>query len=164
LTGYLLRYEQLSPEDMRTNLKERALARFQELDSLDMHETFCYLRLADELKAHERSSVLEKVQEHVPELVNVKPEQWQHYGMQPVQIAHDPQSPFYEPLKESVEENLDYIIEQQNSDGSWHPNWEWGQYEEDWPKAKEEWKAILTYENLKLLKAYDRIASQTVKS
>ncbi|MGM7700393.1 hypothetical protein ACSVDE_01640 [Pseudalkalibacillus sp. Hm43] len=164
LAGYLLRYHPLTPEDMRENLKQRALTHFQELDAIDMHETFCYLRLADELKDEERKMIIEKVREHVPELVNVKKEQWKSYGMQPVQLAEHPQSSFYGQLKENVEENLDYIIDQQQADGSWHPNWEWGQYEHDWPKAKEQWKGILTLQNLKLLKVYDRLESQTVKS
>lgn len=162
LTGYLLRYKPLTPEDMRENLKERAITYFQELDSIDMHETFCYLRLADELSGDEQKLIFEKVQEHLPELVNMKPEQWKHYGMQPVQLADHPKSPFYEQLKDSVEDNLDYIIGEQQSDGSWHPNWEWGQYEHDWPKAKEQWKGILTYQNLKLLKKYNRIETQSV--
>ncbi|MCF6136388.1 hypothetical protein [Pseudalkalibacillus berkeleyi] len=164
LTGYLLRYKQLSPEEMTENLKERSLTHFQALDAIDMHETLCYLRLADELSNFDRKMIIDKVLEHLPELVDTKPEQWSHYGMQPVQVAHNPSSPFYEPLKYSVEENLDYIIDQQDGDGAWHPNWEWGQYEYDWPKAKADWKGILTLKNLKLLKSFDRIESYTVKS
>ncbi|MGP4081258.1 hypothetical protein ACTWQL_15225 [Pseudalkalibacillus sp. R45] len=165
LTGYLLRYKDCSPEEIRENLKSRSLTYFMELDTLrSMHETFCYLRLADELSATDRDMIIEKVREHIPELVDLKREQWSNYGMQPVQLAARPDSPFYKDMKEEVEDNLDYIIEQQQSDGTWHPNWEWGQYEQDWSKAKDEWTGILTYEKLKLLRDYGRVEKQTVQS
>ncbi|WLD94278.1 prenyltransferase/squalene oxidase repeat-containing protein [Alkalihalobacillus sp. AL-G] len=164
ISGYLLRYKELVPEEVATNLKGRCLAHFKALDTLDMHETFCFLRLAGELSQIERDPIIEKVKEHIPELVNLKREQWANYGMQPVQLVKGVQSPFYEMMKESVEENLDYVIEKQHSDGSWHPNWEWGQYENDWPESKELWKGILTYEKLKLLKSHGRLETQTVKS
>ncbi|WP_349409803.1 prenyltransferase/squalene oxidase repeat-containing protein [Pseudalkalibacillus sp. SCS-8] len=164
LTGYLLRYSELVPKELRENLKSRSLSHFQELDTLDMHETFCYLRLADELDTEEKTLIVEKVKEHIPELVNMDREQWKHYGMQPVQLATHPQSEFYSLLEKQVEENLDYIISSQQPDGSWLPNWEWGQYEEDWLKAREQWKGILTYQNLKLLKAYDRINHQLINT
>ncbi|WP_221568014.1 hypothetical protein [Alkalihalobacillus sp. TS-13] len=164
LTGYLLRYKEFSPEEMHENLKSRAISHFKELDTLDMHETFCYLRLAEELDTSDREMIFDKVKEHIPELVNLKREQWPNYGMQPVQLAASPESPFYKDMKEEVGDNLDYIIEQQHSDGSWHPNWEWGQYEQDWPKAKDEWKGILTYENLKFLRDYGRVEKQAVQS
>ncbi len=164
LTGHLLHYKELSQAEIRENLEARSLTHFKALDTLDMHETFCYLRLANELSESNRDMIVEKVKEHIPELVNLNRKQWSHYGMQPVQLAEHPDSLFYKEMSEAVEANLDYIIEQQQADGSWHPNWEWGQYEEDWPKAKDEWKGILTYENLKLLKAYNRYEKQPVQS
>ncbi|WP_261129913.1 hypothetical protein [Bacillus sp. Marseille-Q3570] len=165
LAGYFLRYKECSPEEVRENLKSRSITYFMELDTLgSMHETFCYLRFAEELSTSDRERIVEKVREHIPELVDLRREQWSNYGMQPVQLAVSPDAPFYMDMKEEVEDNLDYIIEQQQSDGSWHPNWEWGQYEQDWPKAKDEWKGILTYQNLKLLRNYGRVEKQAVQS
>ncbi|WP_257348404.1 hypothetical protein [Pseudalkalibacillus decolorationis] len=164
ITGYLLRYKELVPREVSNNLRERCLAHFEGLDNLDMHETLCYLRLAEELSLSEQEKINDKIQEHIPELVNLKREQWGNYGLQPVQLADRPDSAFYEMMKESVEENLDYAIEQQENDGSWHPNWQWGQYEHDWPKAKVAWQGILTYGQLKLLKSFGRLETQSVKS
>lgn len=49
-------------------------------------------------------------------------------------------------------------INKQNEDGGWWPSWHWGQYEEVWPIAKQEWAGKITVENLHAFKAFGRLA------
>ena len=68
-------------------------------------------------------------------------------------------SPLAAELKDEVEMNLDFEIEQQGEDGSWSPNFSWDdQYPEAWRTAKKEWKSRLTVDILKTLKDFGRIA------
>ncbi|WP_442604118.1 hypothetical protein [Paenibacillus sp. KN14-4R] len=44
--------------------------------------------------------------------------------------------------KHEIELNLDYLIQTQNEDGSWSPNWSWGggDNEEAWQWTKVKWQ------------------------
>ena len=54
--------------------------------------------------------------------------------------------------------NLDFEIEQQAEDGSWSPNFSWGdQYPEAWQTAKKEWQSRFTVDTLKTLRDFGRI-------
>ena len=54
--------------------------------------------------------------------------------------------------------NLDFEITNQNTDGSWSPNWNWANtYETEWHIAKREWSGVLTLERLKLFKEFGKI-------
>ena len=62
------------------------------------------------------------------------------------------------PLRNAVEDNLDYLIDTQATDGSWQPSWSWGDaYPEEWPRARQEWQGVLTLEALLWLKRYGRL-------
>ena len=96
----------------------------------------------------------------LPALILTDREQWQAYGLCPLQVAPDPASPFLPGLQEAVEENLDYLIDTQHEDGSWLPAWTWGDaYPEEWAKAKREWQGVLTLDALLRLRRYGRIAA-----
>ena len=88
-----------------------------------------------------------------------EPSEWAGYGLRPLQVADRPDSPFYEDLRDAVEENLDYEISTQGEDGRWAPTWSWGeQFPEAWEKAKLEWAGVLTVEKLVTLERHGRIA------
>jgi hypothetical protein len=157
IVGYILQYGSGPSANWRNDLLDRSLQHFMGLDELDMHETLCYLRLAKHLSETDRRSVTDKVKRHLSQLVQMDPAEWGGYGLQPLQIADSPESPFYPEMKEAVDRNLDYIIDHQGEDGAWTPNWQWGQYEEDWPKALSDWKSHLTLHQLLTLRRYGRI-------
>ena len=60
-------------------------------------------------------------------------------------------------LEEAIQSQLDHEIDQQTSDGSWQPQWAWGQYEDDWPTAKVEWAGELTLRNLLAFESWGRL-------
>jgi hypothetical protein len=39
----------------------------------------------------------------------------------------------------------------------WGITWSWGQFEEEWETAKEEWRGWLTLEYLRILRSFDHI-------
>ena len=61
----------------------------------------------------------------------------------------------------AIAANLDDVIARQQDDGSWSPPWSWGDlYPEAWAQAKDEWAGILTFNTLKQLQAFERLAGE----
>ncbi len=82
---------------------------------------------------------------------------WEGYGLKPLDVAPSPSSIFAGLMQSSIDENLDFEINRQRKDGSWAPNWSWGDaYPEAWPHAKRAWQGVLTVNMTRSLKAYGR--------
>lgn len=67
-----------------------------------------------------------------------------------------PTHPFYEKYKLLVEHHLDFIIETQQSDGSWTPDWSWGETEY-WEIVRKKLQGVITLRNISVLKNFGRI-------
>jgi hypothetical protein len=62
------------------------------------------------------------------------------------------------PAEEQIEQELDDIVKAQCSDGTWPITWSWEDADPDvWPKAKTEWKGIMTVVYMKKLKDFGRL-------
>ncbi len=163
IVGYLLDYAELVPQDLGESLLTAVLA---DLDSqkgeVEMHDLLCYIRLlaTESLPEDAHAHLLTRLQPIVESTVTHDAAAWSQYGLKPLMIAPNPSSPFASLLGKSIEDNLDYEIEQQLSDGSWAPAWSWGDsYPEAWPHAKRAWQGMLTVNTINMLSAYGRIAS-----
>ncbi|MFX0114963.1 MAG: hypothetical protein ACFFB3_10485 [Candidatus Hodarchaeota archaeon] len=61
-------------------------------------------------------------------------------------------------LKDEIQQNLDFEIQNQNDDGLWSPTWIWGNHwKDEWKIAEREWKGILTLAMLRSIRDFDRI-------
>ena len=157
LTGYLRYYADLVPQQLVQQLTERCLQHFSDMTVFEMHEVLCYVSLANHVDTDDRHMIIGKIHDHLFELVEADSDKWDGYGMPPQTLVHSPQSPFFEPLAESIDQNLDYVIAQQTEQGSWEPTWAWGQYEQDWLQAKEWWKSRITVDTLIQLHRFGRL-------
>jgi hypothetical protein len=158
IVGYLYEFPGILPNGLRDTLTRKAFAKLDNRsEPLEMHDLLCYLRLAERLPAGLQSELYTRLDPHVRAVVTTTPEQWRAYSLQPVLVAPWPESHYYPVFQSAISENLDFLIANQGDDGAWHPTWAWGRYEEDWQRAKEEWKGVLTLDNLRVLRAYKRI-------
>ncbi len=66
-----------------------------------------------------------------------------------------PESPFADGFGDAIQQNLDFIIENQSEDGTWGPNWSWGG--DAWEQANRDWTGVLTLDNVRKLRAFGRI-------
>jgi hypothetical protein len=104
-------------------------------------------------------ALLGKLKRILDNTVERDPEQWKNYGLPPLAVIASPQSPFADGFTEVISQNLDFIIGSQGEDGTWEPNWSWGdQWQEAWEQAKRDWTGWITLENLRKLRAFGRIA------
>lgn len=100
-----------------------------------------------------------RIREVIPEVVVRDPDLWDTYCIKPLTVAPRPDALGADLIREEIEDHLDYVIEHQSPEGCWDPPWSWGEfYPQAWPKARREWRGILTLETLISLEAYGRIA------
>ena len=125
---------------------------------MEMHDILCLARLAETEVLPNRDKVWEKLARAAAPRIARNAEQLTGYVLKPLWLVSSPKSPLAAELKEEVEMNLDFEIEQQGEDGSWSPNFSWGdQYPETWQKAKKEWQSRFTVDTLKTLRDFGRI-------
>ena len=70
-----------------------------------------------------------------------------------------PEHPYYPMYKDAVQSNFDFLIGSQEVDGSWSPNWSWGE-PEVWSRVLNRLKGVLTFNFLWTLKKFDCIDSE----
>lgn len=159
LLAHLINYRELVPDDFLERLYRHAIDYLSgQPDEMEMHELNCFVKLADNLAVADRRSVHRKLTRLVLNTVALNAEQWRVYSAQPLDYVSSPDSFLYPSLKDSVADNLDFLIDSVSEEGAWNPSWSWGQYEDAWSQARQTISGSLTVDRLRILKGFDRIA------
>jgi hypothetical protein len=158
IVGYLVQYSDLVPSDFLEEVLEIALLKFvEDVQKMEMHDLLCYIKLFEVLPEDHTRTHIKALVNRVKEIVQTTKEAWENYGPKPLTFAPSPHSLLYPYLKEEIQLNLQYEIEQLNENGYCEPNWAWGQFEKAWLTAKEEWKGSLTVKTIKILDDYGQV-------
>ena len=160
IVGYLHEFSDAVPKELLQPLTKAVLKHLDALpDEMEMHDILCFVRLAETKALPNRDKVWAKLAQTAAQGVARSAEQLTNYVLKPLWLVPSPESPLAAELKDAVEMNLDFEIGQQGEDGSWSPNFSWGdQYPEAWQTAKKEWQSRITVDTLKTLKDFGRIA------
>ena len=160
ILGYLYDYQQLVPGDIISSVSDRVTGHLSGLDEIEMHDLLCCLRLlrTEALPENSREPIHQKLTHLVGATIACDSAEWEGYSLRPLQVVHDPESPFMAGIEEAVGANLDYEISSQNENGPWSPTWSWERPNPgDGPRVRLEWTGIVTLENLLTLKRFNRI-------
>ncbi len=161
LSGYLYQYgRDVMPQEQLLTLWSKILSFLGDLEKIEMHDFLCCKRLIETegLDAKLKTQLVDNIQRLVMSTISLESSEWSEYGLQPVQVADSPDSPFFEAVRDAVAENLDYDIRTQQADGSWAANFSWlGTYPDEFEKVKLEWAGVQAVEKLIALKKYGRI-------
>ena len=159
IVGYLREFSDEVPTQFLKQLTTVVLEHLDSLpDQIEMHDLLCFARLAETEVLPNRNKVWEKLAQAAAPRVARNTEQLTGYVLKPLWLVSSPESPLAAEFKEEVEMNLDFEIEHQGEDGSWSPNFSWGdQYPETWQIAKKEWQSRFTVDTLKTLRDFGRI-------
>lgn len=166
IIGYLNEYSELVEKEFIEDLTDRAVNKLLSYpDQIEMHEALCFYRLSQRVPDSIKEMIIEKINKSLPNVIGRTPKEWENYSATPLTFIDSPNSSFLKVVDQDLlEMNLDYVIQQQQDDGSWTPNWNWGgHYEESWLKAKEQWKGILTLNMLKVLLNFGRIEDNIMR-
>ncbi len=160
IVGYLHEFSEGVPTELLKTLTAAVLEHLESLpDEMEMHDSLCFVRLAETEALSSRDKVWAKLARAAAPGVARNAEQLTGYVLKPLWLVPSPESPLAAGLKDEVEMNLDFEIEQQGEDGAWSPNFSWGdQYPEAWRVAKREWQSRFTVDTLKTLRDFGRIA------
>ena len=165
VVGYLWTYGRQTALDTRRQLLAQVLAALAARGGeVEMHELLCLLRLLEtpELPDDARLHLLALLRPVVARTVVTDPAGWRGYGLQPLDVATTPASPFAAAMGAALDLNLIFRMAQQDDDGAWRPAWSWGDsYAAAWPAARQAWSGVLTVNALRTLAAFDRLEPDT---
>lgn len=157
--GYLLQYPNTFDATELEKLKQKALLRLFESETIEIHELMCYQRFVKLLDDNAKKAVYDRISLLANRQVERDVNKWGGYVPRPLNFVDSPISPVYDVLKQDVENELDYLIDTLEQGCCWNPNWEWRQYEEEWQKVKPLISGMVTVKNLLTLKTFGRIES-----
>lgn len=163
VVGYLWQYRKLVPSPfVEGALRAAATDLLGYAHHMEMHDLLCYIDLVetDGLPGELRQNMTDKLRRAVARSVAMNPAEWGGYNLMPLQVIHSPQSELAPAIDgAALDANLDYLIDTQDADGTWAPNWSWDFVDAAaWAAAEREWRGVLTLRNLETLRAFGRIA------
>lgn len=152
-------YPALVPTSLLAEVTAKAMAVLDdERTSWPGHSFLTYVELAEHAPADLRPRIWQRLKAVAGQAIATSPEQWSSYGVRPLWAVTEPDSPLMAVLDDAVAVQLDFETGQQQADGAWHPLWHWGQYEEEWQRARVEWQGVLTVKMLRALRAHGRLS------
>jgi hypothetical protein len=159
LVGYLVQYRSLVPDDFLLPLYKHTIEYLRSFSgAMEMHELYCFLRLAEQLSADDFQAVRPKLIDLVMSAATTDPEGWKSYSAQPLDFVKSPESFLYPALQAHVETNLDYWVDSLDPNGIVLPPWNWENYPDAWQTARVEITGRLTLERLIILGRFQRLA------
>ena len=160
--AHLQQYVRLAPSPFTEGARQSVVEDLMRYSQrMEMHDLLSFVDLLETngLPMEHYESILDKLRRALPHSVETDPAQWTGYRLQPLQVVYFPGSPLagvFDP--DVIDANLDFLIDQQQPDGSWAPNWSWDFIDAAaWAAAEREWRGILTLRKLRTLRAYGRI-------
>lgn len=159
LTGYLHRYASLVPGDSLERISQRARCNLEHSETFEgvfRYNLLCWQRAAGDLPPDFRDAVNARIKATF-EKYPLNGENYGEVGL--IWLAPTPDSILARHDPDAVNAHLDAIITRQVEDGGWWPAWQWGQYEDVWPLARQEWAGKMTVETLYTLRSYGRLES-----
>ena len=164
IVGLLHHFASLVPPDWLADVTERTVADLESAGTEDLGGGGDALRYALNLAETEalpeafKRRLVPRLCAVAPAVVSRDPQEWGSYCAAPLKVVSSPQSVIADILWDDLQVNLDYEIDRQTPEGTWDPNWTWGDlYPEAWEQARHEWRGHLTLETLTTLHAFGRI-------
>ena len=160
IVGYLHRYSSLVPADLLAQATRRAEANLNSSpiitgETPQKYNVMCWKRAAKWLPKSLGTAVTTAIQRTFATYDSIQTDTFEELNI--LHLAPTPDAILAQFAPDVIQQALDDEIDSQAEDGGWWPGWHWGQYEDVWPIAKQEWAGKITIETLHTLQSFDRV-------
>lgn len=160
IVGYLHRYSSLVPADLLNQATIRAEANLTSSpiitgEAPQKYNVMCWERAVPWLPGSLGTAVADAIRRTFAAYPSIRPDTFEELSI--LALAPTPDSILAQLAPDVAQQALDREINNQGDDGGWWPGWHWGQYEDVWPIAKQEWAGKITVHTLHTLQKYGRI-------
>jgi hypothetical protein len=161
IVGLLHRFGQHIPADWLDEVTESTVRYVEDVDVLgggggsDL-EYVVHLAQTGALPGRYRERLVARIRQTIPQVVVRDPVKWSTYCITPLRAVPAPDSIGADLMEAELQQNLDFLVDQQSPEGTWDPTWTYD-YPPQWAVARQEWRGILTLEALTALKAFGRL-------
>lgn len=159
LAAYMIHWADIASEAAQIGwaVFEKAKERLLACETMDFHEIHNYQHAIKLLKPELEN--VEQLQQKVKTLafksMNTDPETWgKTYSALPLDLISSKEDELYKENSELVKQNIEYYIQDVQQDGIWGLTWSWGQYDDYFQIAKQQWKGILAVRYVKAIKEF----------
>lgn len=150
LAGIIVKYKELVPEDLANEIKSIVIEKIMSSQEFGQYDMMSYQFFLRGLEVYERNPLLDKLMGN-GKLISLLDENGGTESAYKLSNWIDtPHHPYYQMYKNDVIAYLEYLIDTQELDGSWAPNWSWGGAE-GWDRANQRLKGVLAVQFLKTI-------------
>jgi hypothetical protein len=157
LAGILVKYSSLVPKDILNEVMSIVIDKINSGYEFGQYGMMSDIYFLNALKDENMKQGLLKTLMGDGKLISLLDDNWGTENAYKLCTWIDtPEHPYYTMYKDAVYNNFDFLIESQEADGSWSPNWSWGE-PEIWGRIINRLKGVLTYKFLWTLKKFNCI-------
>lgn len=124
---------------------------------ITIYEALCTLRFIHIVPDSVSAKFIPLIKPEIDRLLCTDEQNWDDVVLTPLQVVDSPIHFLYNPYKQHVDRNINYIIKSQQPYGYWQPNWNWGRDNYDFSAQLDTIRAKVTLDNLRLLKSFDKL-------
>ena len=125
------------------------------------HDSYCLIALVEKLKSVNSplitDEIISSMKRRISENVCYDESQWSGYYPHPHQFADSPSSEWYDCVKDGIDKNLNYLLNNINEDGVWQPNFSWGVDSDTAREVTKIWTGYIAVDRARILKNYNMI-------
>lgn len=163
LIGFILKFEDKNSKlfELACVLAKEAYSYFKlHFPMESMHTVSCFVELYEYIKESSMNDLLDigefstLLHEQIQHVITYDTSKWEvDYVCKPSLFISTKTSDFYMDNKEICNYECEFILNTQESDGTWGITWSWIDYLEQWNISKNWWKSNLIIKNIRYIKA-----------
>jgi hypothetical protein len=163
LIGFILKFEDKNSKlfELACVLAKEAYSYFKlHFPMESMHTVSCFVELYEYIKESSMNDLLDieefstLLHEQIQHVITYDTSKWAvDYVCKPSLFIGTKTSDFYMDNKEICDYECEFILNTQESDGTWGITWSWTDYPEQWNISKNWWKSDLIIKNTRYIKA-----------
>jgi len=159
ILAYLYKYRQYVEKLDIDSLVEYAINYIEnKLEFNSDNELFCYIKLYRVLPEALQKRLEKRITSAIEQVIVYDEQEWHEYVPTPIGFVKNIDSNRFGVLESKLNNNLDFIIRELESNGKINPPWGESYYEGDLKEAYNEWIGVLTLKALISLERFERIS------